>query len=61
MTHLNIYNTSMAKRKTGSQINNLTPNHKMSGIDVTSVRAGGVQHTVGKLSTKATTLLETSS
>jgi hypothetical protein len=47
----------MAKRKAGNQIGSLTPNHKKSGIDLTPVRAGGVQHTVGKLSTRATTLL----
>ncbi len=51
----------MAKRKVGSPIGNLTPNHKKSGIDPTFVRADGVQHTVGKLSTRATTLLSTSS
>jgi hypothetical protein len=47
----------MAKRKVGSQIGNLTLDHKMSGIDPISVRAGGVQHTIEKLSTRATTLL----
>jgi hypothetical protein len=51
----------MAKRKVGSQIGNLTPDHKKSGIDSTPMRAGGVGHTVGKLLTRATTLLQTSS
>jgi hypothetical protein len=56
----------MAKRKAGSQIANLTPDHKIGsltfdhkklGIDPTSMRASGVQFTIGKLSTRATTLL----
>jgi hypothetical protein len=47
----------MAKRKAGSQIGSLTLDHKMSRINPTSVRAGGVQHTVEKISTKAKTLL----
>jgi hypothetical protein len=47
----------MAEKKVGSQIGNLTPKHKMLGIDSILVRAGGVQHTVGKLSMRATTLL----
>jgi hypothetical protein len=51
----------MAKRKVGSQIGNLTPDHKKSGIDPTPVCAGGVQPVIGKFSTRATTLLQTSS
>jgi hypothetical protein len=51
----------MAKRRAKSQIGNLTPNHKKSGITPISSRAGGMQDIVGKLSTKATTLLQTSS
>jgi hypothetical protein len=35
----------MAKRKAGSQIGSLIPDHEMSGIDLISVHAGGVQHT----------------
>ncbi len=35
----------------------MTPDHKMSGINSISKRAGGVRYTVRKLSTKATTLL----
>jgi len=50
----------MAKRKVGSQINNLTPDHKKSRIDLTSVRADVVQYTIGKLLMRTTTLLETS-
>jgi hypothetical protein len=42
-------------------ISNLTPDHEMSGINSTSMHAGGVWHTVGKLSTRATTLFQTSS
>ncbi len=45
------------KRKAGSQIDNSTPDHKKSRIDPTLVRAGGVQHTIGKLSMRATTFL----
>jgi hypothetical protein len=51
----------MAKRKARSQIDNLTLDHKKSGIDPIPLRAGGVQHAVGKLLTRATTLVETSS
>jgi hypothetical protein len=47
----------MAKRKAGSQIDSLTPDHKKSGIDPTSMREDEVQYTVGKLSMRATTLL----
>jgi hypothetical protein len=47
----------MAKRKAGSQTDNLTPDHKKSGIDPTFVHADGVRYTVGKLSIRATTLL----
>jgi hypothetical protein len=51
----------MAKRKLESQIGSLTFDHKKSRINPTSVRAGGVQHTVGNLSMRATSLLQTSS
>jgi hypothetical protein len=47
----------MIRRKVESQIGNLTPDHYKSGIDPISLRAGGVQNTIGKLSTRATTLL----
>jgi hypothetical protein len=45
----------MAKRKAGSQIASLTPNHGKSKFDPIPLRASGVQHAIGKLSTKATT------
>jgi hypothetical protein len=48
----------MAKRKVGSQTGNLLL--EVLGIDAIPVRVGGVQHTVGKLLTKVTTLLQTS-
>jgi hypothetical protein len=47
----------MAERRVESQIANLTPDHKMSGIDPNYLAAGGVPHIVGKLSMRATTLL----
>jgi hypothetical protein len=50
----------MAKRKVENQIGNLTLDHKKSGIAMISLRAGGVRHTLGKLSIRATTLLQTS-
>jgi hypothetical protein len=50
----------MVKRKARSQIGSLTPDHKKSGIDPTSMRVGGVRHSVEKLLTKATTLIQTS-
>jgi hypothetical protein len=51
----------MAKRKARSQIANLTPDHKKLGIDLIYLFAEGMQQTVGKLSTRATTLLEIAS
>jgi hypothetical protein len=57
MSHLDICSQVMTKRKVGSQINNLTLDHQKSGIDLTPMGAGEVQHTVGKLSTRATILL----
>jgi hypothetical protein len=51
----------MTKRKVGSQIGSLTPDHQKLGIDPTPVCAGGMQHTVGNLSTRGTTLLQASS
>jgi hypothetical protein len=47
----------MGKRKVGNQIASLTLDHKKSGIDPIYLDAGGVQHIVGKFSTKTTTLL----
>jgi len=51
----------MAERKVNSQIGNLTPDHYNSGIDLISLRANGVQHTIEKLLTRIATLLWTSS
>ncbi len=51
----------MAKRKVGSQIGSLSPDHKKSGINLIPLRAGGMQHAVGKILTRAITLVETSS
>jgi hypothetical protein len=47
----------MAKRKAGSQTSNLTPDHGKSGINPIPLHVGGVQHVVGKLLTRATTLV----
>ncbi len=47
----------MAKRRVGSQIVNLTFNQKKSGIDPIYLVAKDVLYTVGKLLTRATTLL----
>jgi hypothetical protein len=47
----------MAKRKAGSQIGNLTPDHGKSTIDPILVRADDMRHVVEKLSTRATTLV----
>jgi len=51
----------MAKRRAGSQIASLTPDHKKLGIDPIYLASGVVSHIVGKLSTRATTLLQTAS
>jgi hypothetical protein len=51
----------MAQRRARSQIANLIPDHLKSGIASIYLWAGGVPNTVGKLSTKVTTLLHTSS
>jgi len=51
----------MVKRRVGSQTDNLTPDHKKSGIDPIPTCADGVRHIVGKLLRRATSLLQTSS
>jgi len=51
----------MAKRRAGSQIGNLIPDHQKLGIDPTPMRVGEMQCTLGKLSRRATSLLQTSS
>jgi len=48
----------MAKRRGGSQTANLTLDQKKLGIDPIYLSADDVWHTIGKLSTIATTLLE---
>jgi hypothetical protein len=49
----------MSKTKAESQTGNLTPDHGKLGIDPIPLRAGGVRHVVGKLSTRATTSVKT--
>jgi len=49
----------MAKRRAGSQTGSLTPDQKKSRIDPIYLAADNVPHTVRKLSTRATTLLQT--
>jgi hypothetical protein len=46
------------KKKARNQISSLTPNHEMSRINLISVHVGGVRHTIGKISTRATTLFQ---
>jgi hypothetical protein len=46
----------MAKRRAGSQVANLTPDQKKSGIDPIYFSADDVQHIIEKLLTRATTL-----
>jgi hypothetical protein len=48
----------MAKRRVESQTTNLTPDQKKSGIDPIYLVANNLRHTVGNLSTRATTLLQ---
>jgi len=47
----------MAKRKAWSQIASLTPDQKKLGINSTYLRVDNMQHTIGKLLTRATTLI----
>jgi hypothetical protein len=49
----------MGKRRAKSQTASLTPNHKKSGIELFPTLPERVQNGVGKLSTRATTLVET--
>jgi hypothetical protein len=51
----------MVERRAGSQSASLTPDHKKSGIDPIPVCADEVQHTVGKLLRRYTSLFQTSS
>jgi hypothetical protein len=50
----------MGKRRAGSQTGSLTPDHYKSGIDLFPMFDLIVRHGVGKISTRATTLVETS-
>jgi len=45
------------KERSGIKTNNLTPDHKKLGIDLNSMRVGGVLYVVGKLLTRSATLL----
>jgi hypothetical protein len=47
----------ISKRRVGSQIGNLTRDHEKSGIDLFSTSDLSVRHGVGKISTRATTLV----
>jgi hypothetical protein len=51
----------MGKRRAGSQTGSLTPDHIKSGIDPIPTCVGGVRHGVGKISRRATSLVQTSS
>jgi hypothetical protein len=53
IAHLDIWNTSYDQKKGAS----LTPDQKKSRIDPIYLAIEGVQHNVGKLLTRATTLL----
>jgi len=49
----------MAKRRAWSQTASLTPDQKKSGIDPIYLAEDNMRHIIGKLSTRATTLLQT--
>jgi hypothetical protein len=49
----------MAKRRAGSQIASLTFDYKKSGIDPIYLAPDDMPHTIGKLSMRTTTFLET--
>jgi len=51
----------MAKSRARNQIANLTLDHKKSRIALIYLHEGNLPHTVGKLLTRTTTLLQTSS
>ncbi len=51
----------MGKRRAGSQTGSLTPNHFKSGIDPLPMPDSGVRYAVEKISTRATTSVQTSS
>jgi hypothetical protein len=47
----------MGKRRAGSQIGSLTPDHKKSGIDLFPTSELRVRYVVGKISTRVTSLV----
>jgi hypothetical protein len=49
----------MGKRRAGSQTGSLTPDHKKSGIDLFPTSELRVRYVVGKISTRATSLVQT--
>jgi len=51
----------MGKRRAGSQTGSLTPDHKKSGIDLFPTSELKAQYVVEKISTRATSLVQTSS
>jgi hypothetical protein len=51
----------MGKRRAESQTGSLTPNHQNSGIDAFPTSDLSVRHGVGKISTRSTTSVQTSS
>jgi hypothetical protein len=58
IAHLDIWNISYGKKKEArSQIANLIPDQDKLGIDPIYLSVDSVQHTIGKLLTRATTLL----
>jgi hypothetical protein len=60
MCHLDICNTSYDKKKGRESNWQFDSRPLKSGIDLISLRSGDLRHTVGKFSTRATTLLQTS-
>jgi len=50
----------MSKRRVGSQTGSLTPDHSKSGIDLFPTSELRVQYVVGKISMRATSLIQTS-
>jgi len=49
----------IAKRRAGSQTTSLTPDQNKSGIDPIYLATENLRHTIGNLSMRATTLLQT--
>jgi hypothetical protein len=57
IVHLESETQVMAKRRAESQTTNLTPDQQKSRSDPIYLSTDNVQHTIGKLSIRATTLL----